>query len=225
MSESPLDDKLALLNIANEYNRLNRQLDSKTQQLEALLEANGEAGDFPTDFVGMRNRRYNIDFSFKPGVQSEDFVGVMISNPEPQERSVTIESGTIFRCAAVETFLRAVGDSVDTFSGDPVAVQMSLSWDQRVDSFDYMWSVRDTGTDREWVNCPQPSLFGGGGYVGPLWLPRRIVLSGNTVLFAYVDPFLSKSAIGPNNQATFTVEEYILQMSFIGHEMPDRSAL
>lgn len=213
MSDQPnRDQSETLIQIANEYRRLQRQLESKQQQLSSLLEANGEAGDFPTDFEGIQNRRYNIDFQFKP----DELI--------PQEKSVMVNTGTIFRCAAMESFVRAIGTGEDAFITAPVAVQVTLSWDQRVNLFDYMFRVRDTGTDREWFNNPQPAIFGGGGYIGPLWFPRRNVLGGGTVIYAEVAPFASSST-GSAFFSDGTVESYILQLSFIGHEVPDRSQL
>ncbi len=200
--------------IANEYNRLQRQLESKTQQVAALLEMNAEAGDFPTDFAGNSNRRYSIDFPFVPG------------DLTPQERSVTVESGTIFRCAYTESFVRAVGTADDPYTDDPVTVQATLPWSDRLQNFDFLWRIRDTGTDREWVDHPQPSLFLGGGYVGPLWLPRRVVLGGGSVIFATIDPFVS--VVSPGDGSFFAggaVQSYTVQVSFVGHEVPDGSEL
>jgi len=207
-----------IIEIANEYRRLKRQLESKQQQLDALAAVNGAAGDFPVDFEGALVRRYSIDFQFVPGVL------------ESQERDVTVESGTIFRCAYIESFLTAIGTAVDVHSTTNVTVQATLPWDQRLLMFDYFWSVRDTGTDREWCDRPQPSLFGGGGYVGPLWLPRRVVLGGGTVIAVKIDPFISVGTqIVEEIYSPFfrggTVEQYVLHLSFVGHQVPDRSAL
>jgi hypothetical protein len=232
MSDLPLDldpnlalrIKNATLEIANEYNRLSRQIEKKTQQLDSLLAANGPAGPFPMDFAGMQNRRYNIDFVF----EAEDQLSGL---PQPlfngiQEKGVTIESGTIFRCAYVESFVRAIGTGVDRFSGLPTVVQATLSWDSRLNMFDFMWRLRDTGTDREWTNLPQPSLFLGGGYLGPLWLPRRVVLGGGTQILAEVAPFLAVADTSGIFGFFFggSVTTYELHMSFVGHEEPDRSA-
>lgn len=204
---------LELIEIANEYRRLQRQLEAKTQQLDALAAVNAEAGDFPVDFEGALPRRYSIDFLFQAG------------DVQPQERDVVVESGTIFRCAAIESFVTAIGTATDVHSGAPVTVQATLPWDQRLMMFDYLWRIRDTGTDREWCDQPQPSLFGGGGHLGPLWLPRRNILGGGTVIFASVEPFLSQ--VSQTSSSFFrngSVQQYNLQMSFIGHQVPDRSA-
>jgi len=206
------EESAEIVEIANEYRRLQRQLESKTQQLSALLEVNAEAGAFPTDFAGVQNRRYSIDFQFNVG------------DLQPQERSVIIEGGTIFRCAYIESFVRAVGTSDDPYSASPISVSATLPWNQRLVTFDYMWRIRDTGTDREWVDQPQPSLFGGGGYLGPLWLPRRNILGGGSVIYATIEPFLN------NDTSEFFgglagVQQYITQLSFVGHEVPDGSAL
>ncbi len=206
------DQQNEIVALANEYQRLQRQLVSKTQQLDALMSMNGEAGDFPPDFAGNELRRYSIDFPFVPGVL------------EPQEGSVTVEAGSTFRCAYVESFVRAVGTADDPYSGDPSTAQVTLPWDVRQSAFDYMWRVRDTGTDREWVEPPQPALFGGGGYVGPLWLPRRVVLGGGTVIYATLDPFVS-AVDGVNFFASGGVTGYTVQMSFVGHDVPDGSPL
>ncbi len=202
-----------VVEIANEYRRLQRQLENKTAQLNALLEVNGQAGEFPTEFEGARNRRYSIEMAFKPGVLL------------PQERSVTVESGTIFRCAYVESFLRAVGTAEDPFTTEDVTANVTLPWNDRLLYFDYLWRIRDTGTDREWADQPQPSMFLGGGYTGPLWFPRRVVLGGGSVIFATVDPFKSAGTGDTGYFDQGAIEQYLVQFSFVGHEVPDRSAL
>lgn len=214
MSDAPNRDDI--IAIANEYRRLQIQLESKEQQLQSLLAVNAQAGDFPTDFVGIQNRRYSIEFPFDAG------------DLNPQERSVTVQSGTIFRCAYVESFVRAVGSAGDPYSTDDVAAQLTLPWDVRVELFDFLWRIRDTGTDREWCDQLQPSLFLGGGYFGPLWLPRRTILSGGTTIFANLAPFLNNVAptvFFQTGGAAGAVQQYITQVSFVGYEEPDGSAL
>lgn len=205
----------AIVDLANEYRRLQRQLESKTQQLDALTAKNGPGGAFPTDFDGARNRRYTIEFNFRAG----DLVA--------QERSVNVENGTIFRCAYVEGFVQAIGQGLDRFTEEPKTVFATLPWDSRLLYFDFFWRIRDTGTDREWCDQPQPSLFLGGGYVEPLWLPRRVVLGGGTSLFAEIDPFVS--LVDATNIPGFfregAINAYRVKLSFVGHEVPDRSAL
>lgn len=212
-------DQSEIVALGNEYNRLERQLAAKTSQLEALLATNAEAGAFPTDFEGALNRRYSIEFMFEPEAST-----VEAALLQPQERSVTIESGTIFRCAYVESFLRAVGTADDPFGG-PATVQATLPWNDRRTYFDYLWRVRDTGTDREWCDTPQPSWFFGGGYVGPLWLPRRNILSGGTTVYATVEPFRNRDAMATGFFAGGSISQYLLQMSFVGHQVPDDSPL
>jgi hypothetical protein len=222
MSDAPtFDERGELVAIANEYRRLQRQLEAKQAQLASLMEINGEAGDFPTDFDGAVNRRYSIDFTFPPGV---GFFSDPL--PEAQERSVQIEKGTIFRCAYIESFVRAIGTGEDTFVAPPTepAVQATVPWDLRVLFFDYFWNVRDTGTDREWCSSPQPALFGGGGYTGPLWLPRRQVLGGGTVIYASVAPFLARDVDTIPVFFQNGIQSYTVQMSFVGHSVTDRSA-
>lgn len=219
MWRSPVSEDLkqAAIDVANEYRRLQRQIEAKKQQLEALLAVNGPAGDFPTDFATATPRRYTVALSFEAGIL------------EPKEESAVVDVGTIFRCAYVETFVRAVGTSLDRFSGNAVAIQATLGWEQRLFNFDFLWSVRDTGTDREWVTPPQPSLFAGGGYTGPLWLPRRNICSGGTALYVTVDPFVSVAEDpGGGVRTFFTGGEtfrYEVQFCFVGHEVQDRSAL
>lgn len=208
MSESP-DNQMVLSQIVSEYRRLQRQLEDKTAQLSALTAVNGERGDFPTDFENAKNVRYSIDFTFKA------------LDLQPQERSVQIRSGTVFRCKYMECFVRVVG-SVDDFQAAAIPAQITLPWNIRVIAFDFFGSVRDTGTDREWMTRPQPSLFLGGGYYGPLWFPRRVVLGGGTNLFGRIEPFINAdNIITPDVTLIQSVEEYIVQMSFVGHEVPE----
>jgi hypothetical protein len=84
--------------------------------------------------------------------------------------------------------------------------------------------LRDSGTDREWQDRPQPSLFCGGSYLGPLWFPRRLILSGGTTVYGLVQP----TVIGPLS-AYFSgddgnVQGYTVQIDIWGHQVPDNSA-
>lgn len=211
----PVAMQQAIVDLTNEYRKLQRQLEGKTQQLDSLTSKNGPGGSFPTDFDGIRNRRYTIELDFQAG------------SLVPQERSVNVENGTIFRCAYVESFVQAIGQGVDRFSGQPITVFATLPWNGRLAYFDFFWRIRDTGTDREWCDQPQPSLFLGGGYVEPMWLPRRVVLGGGTTLFAEIDPFISLSDAGdlPGFFYGGAINAYRVKLSFVGHEVPDRSAL
>lgn len=211
------DIKRAAIEVANEYRRLQRQIEAKKQQLDALLAPNGPAGPFPTDFGTAVPRRYSVTLDFEAG------------DLEAQERSAVIDVGTIFRVAYVETFVRAVGTALDRFSGDPVSIQATLGWEQRLFYFDFLWTIRDTGTDREWVTPPQPSLFAGGGYTGPLWLPRRNILSGGTAVHVGISPFVSVAVDPGAGVRTFfndgDILSYEVQFCLVGHEVQDRSAL
>jgi hypothetical protein len=206
----------AIVDLTNEYRQLQRQLESKTQQLDALTSTNAPGGQFPTDFSGARNRRYTIEYTFEAG------------DLNPQERSVNVEGGTIFRCAYVESFVQAVGQGTARFTDPPQAVTVfaTLPWDSRLSYFDFLWRIRDTGTDREWCDQFQPSLFLGGGYVEPMWFPRRAVLGGGTTLFAELQPIVSASTdVGVGFFTEGAVNTYRVKISFVGHEVPDRSAL
>lgn len=212
--EPPAPTQEDWLLVSNKYDDLQRQLTAKTQQLEALLGKNAPAGEFPVDFAGQHNRRYAIEMSFTPG----ELI--------PQESSVTVEHGSIFRCAYVESFVRGVGTADDPYSGEEVSVQATLPWSDRLRYFDFLWKIRDTGTDREWNERPQPSLFLGGGYFGPLWLPRRIILGGGTTIFAELSPI--RSVTTPIAGSFFqggSIENYTVQVSFVGHQVPDDSEM
>ena len=211
--DDPIAVQQAIVDITNEYHRLQRQLESKEQQLTALTATNAPSGAFPTDFSGARNRRYTIEFSFEAG----KYVS--------QERSVNVENGTIFRCAYVESFVQAIGEGV--IADQARTVFATLPWGSRLRYFDFLWRIRDTGTDREWCDQPQPSLFLGGGYVEPLWLPRRVVLGGGTALFADLLPIVSISDASdiPGFFYGGTISTYRVKLSFVGHEVPDRSVL
>ncbi len=203
------DSNNDLVMLADEYKRLQRQLEDKTALLASLQATNGPAGDFPVDFEGAHNKRYSIDISFDPG------------DLNPQEQSVTVDSGTVFRCAYVESFLRAIGTDDDPYTGNPITVEATLPWKDRLATFDYFWRVRDTGTDREWTDRPQPSLFFGGAYAGPLWLPRRNILGGGSTIFVEIKPFLSLVDHVGSFFSAGTIEQFILQVSFVGHEVPE----
>lgn len=210
--------------LTNEYRRLDRQLASKEAQLSALLSVNGEAGPFPTDFDGVLNRRYSIDVVF----DTPPDASVLNDYLQPKELPVIVDAGTIFRCAAIETFVTAIGTGVDPYSGNDTTVQATLAWDARLNYFDFLSRIRDTGTDREWFDRPQPSLFLGGGYTGPLWLPRRVILGGGTVIYASIEPFRNIRTVSALSGGFFvggSVSQYVVQVSFIGHQVPDNSEL
>lgn len=219
--------------VINEYRRLERMLQQRTQQLDALLRDNGPAGEFPVDFEGARYRRYGVDFIFVPeftGAQAAANADVGSNNDDtllPQEKDVKIDAGTVFRCAGVETFVQGVGTANDPYSAAATTVQVTLPWRQRLQYFDFMWRIRDTGRDQEWTDQPQPSMFLGGGHVGPLWLPRRTGLSGGTNLVVRIEPF--RSSTDPGLAFNFfeggTISQFNVHVSFFGHEVPDGGPL
>lgn len=211
-----------LVEVANEYNRLQRQLESKTQRLDALLAANGRAGDFPVDFLGAIPRVYALTASFD--VLDPD--NTVYEGIEPVEADFTVDRGTIFRAAYMESVVRAVGTATDPYTSPAVAsaVQATLPWNSRLRVFDYTLFLRDTGTDREWQDRPQPSMFGGGSYVGPLWFPRRCILSGGTTVYGLIQPTVIAPIAEYFNGDSGTVQSYTVQINIWGHQVPDTSA-
>lgn len=221
MSDNPQADPAVVAEIAaitNEYRRLQRQIEAKTQALDAMLAPNGPGGAFPVDFLGIRPRRYSVDFTFSAGnVEDTDTAGI---GGGPQENSVNVDVGTIFRCAYVESFVRVVGNGSTSDE-----IQATLPPDQRLRLFDFFWRIRDTGSDRDWCDRPQPSQFLGGGAIEPLWLPRALPIGGGTALHVQIDPTVSVSSFGDLAPyfAGGEVSSYNVIVSFVGHEVPDRS--
>lgn len=203
--------------IINKVRRQERAIKSR----EAIIaDLQKKVRDSQASLLDRRPRRYSVEFSFEPGVT------------QPQEKSFTVNAGTVFRCHSLETSFRVIGQAAVDDGGGGVTsgqfVNVTLPWStvsgggstrssSRQRFFDYEWQVRDTGSDREWQNVRQPSIFMLTGALSPAWLPVQATLRGSSEVFVRIDPFYSVANItnGPFN----SIESFILHISFAGTEV------
>ena len=215
-----------------EYRSLQRQLQVRAKEfdtLKATLE-NYEKQEKPR-----RNKRYSVEFSVTPANVDE------LAFQKELTSFFSVDKNTRFHCAQIENTIRIQGTVGST------NLLLSLPNSQFAGVFDYDLRIFDTGSDREWFITTAPtevSAVGVGGsnnftsgyapnellmsgLLSGLHLPRHAILAGGTEVSVgvrinkAVDTIYSR---GPYETGTgapelFTdVNEYIVQISFIGHE-------
>lgn len=205
--------------LINEVRRIEHAVVQRKALLAKLEQQMRDQGDGVLNLERERPQRYSVEFSFVPG------------DLQPQERSFLVEGGTLFKCNQLESSFRVVGAAaVDDGGGGTLAgqnAQVTLPWapvtgnrpSARQAYFDYLWRVRDTGSDRDWQNSNQPSIFMLTGSLMPVVLPVRARIVGGSEVFVTIDPFFSRSVFGSNVGLFFTVSQYIVHVSFFGTEV------
>jgi hypothetical protein len=152
-----------------------------------------------------------------------------------------VDGGTNFYCSTIESSVRFTGNvRVNTIApsgaapiyteGQPATITLGYGnpnpgtnegiYRQSMFSFD--WFIRDTGSDRDWQNVPQPDVFLCSGRLGPLILPAFSRVKGGSEVEATVTPTLNVSADGvffnDTVAETTSLTKITVQLSFHGFE-------
>jgi hypothetical protein len=164
---------------------------------------------------------------------------------QPQLESFVVDAGTYFYCNKVESSVRFTGnvrvtDFSDQFlpstfiEGQPGTV--TLGWGNsgsaaaassanfRNDMFDFNWEIRDTGSDREWQNIPQPDVFLCSGRLSGARLPIFGRVKGGSEVEVRVSPFVNRPSEGVffselvQGTTTSKIRKIVVQISFHGYE-------
>jgi hypothetical protein len=216
----------------NEYNRLERVIDSRKKRVEAL-----EKG---TPIIRQRNFRYALDFNFDftlmagfpPNGLFRSFPGV--APPQAQTRTFIVKSEneehrrTHFYVKSIEASYaifatqRVFPDPATPLPGQ----RFFIGPDYRRYFFDFTWRIRDTGSDREWSNTALPSGLLMTGNVNPLLFGNgHCMLSGGTEVVVEVTPTFSGSTLtGPAGEFSAPppltdFKSHFLQFCFVGVEV------
>jgi hypothetical protein len=190
--------------LLNEYRRIERAVAQREAQLAALEK---RAAVSRQNQLNRRPKRYSVEFEFVPG------------DLQAQTRSFFVDGGTTFRPRNMESSFRVVG----TVDGQTASITVPYTTPSTVIAtafsrqsfFDYFWAVRDTGSDREWQNRPQPSVFMDSGPLGPLMFPVHGRVRGGSEVFITIDPFFSTVA----SLVLDSVSRYTLHVSLFGTEV------
>lgn len=213
----------------NEYNRLERAIESRRKRIEAL-----EKG---SPLIRQRNFRYVLDFNFNytimAGFSSFGLLGTFpdVQPPPAQTRSFIVKSEkeaekrTNFYVKSIEASY-AVFASQDVPDTTQPGQRFFIGPDYRRNFFDFTWRVRDTGSDREWSNTALPSSLLMTGNVNPLLFGNgHCMLSGGTEVIIEVTPTFSgnlllKQAGEFQTPAALTsFKSHFLQFCFVGVEV------
>jgi hypothetical protein len=214
----------------NEYNRLERVIDSRRKRIEAL-----EKG---SPIIRQRNFRYAIDFNFdftqmagflpfSPIFRS--FPGV--SPPPAQTRTFIVKSENEEH-RRTHFYVKSIEASYAIFasqSAEPTPLpgqRFFIGPDYRSYFFDFTWRVRDTGSDREWSNTALPSQLLMTGNVNPMLFGNgHCMLSGGTEVVVEITPTFSGNLLtSPSGEflqppPLTDFKSHFLQLCFVGVEV------
>lgn len=221
------------MSLIAEYRSLQRSLQSRVQEFESLKKSLESHQERPK-----RNKRYSVEFSVTP----EEF-SVDLDYVRERSSSFFVDKGTRFHCSQIENTVRMQGTNSD---GTNILCSLPMAFTTSV--FDYDLRVFDSGSDREWFNTTLPQNAGSASAVGiggssnatssyvpsqllmsgllsGFHLPRHGIIAGGTEVIVGIMPIKIGDEIyarGPYPASPLytVVNEYILQVSFIGHEEP-----
>ena len=164
---------------------------------------------------------------------------------QPATESFVVDAGTHFRCATIESSMRFTGNAQVfltpglNVNAEGQAMTISLGYGNasrgpggtglfRNDLFEFDWSIRDTGSDRDWQNFPQPEVFLCSGRLNPTRLPVFGRIKGGSEVEVTINPVINTAGSGiffteaiPPGQPTeevSSIKKIIVQISFHGYE-------
>lgn len=171
--------------LVNEYRKIERAIQARKKTLAALKkQVDGEPS-----VLTKRPRVYQVEFDFVPG------------SLQPIQRTFTVEGGTVFHPATLASSLRVIGEQSATqiaqvtlgYGVSPAGPVVAPGFGEfRQEFFDFEWTIRDTGSDREWQNEKMPSVFLLSGHLSPLWLPILGSIRGGSEVAVEIDPVYNR---------------------------------
>jgi len=203
---------VAIQMLHNELLKCERALDSKKRAVDILLKKKTK-GSVRNE---QKPRIYSTEYEFDPGDLTS------------QVKSFVVDYGTIFRPADIENSLRVTGftdamNTPDSLATLTIPFGDIQSQTGRNGFFEFYYQIRDSGSDREWQNHPQPSPFMMSGLLQGLGFGKRAVLAPGSEVFIEIRPILSKVLSDPTFSDTpgpfeGDVTKYTLHVSMHGHE-------
>jgi hypothetical protein len=172
--------------LLNEYQKVERAIAARASEIAVLKKKISQNPHALT----RRPKIYEVEFDFTPG------------ELQPITKAFAVDGGTVFCPATVGTSFRVVGTAQ---SGQLAQVTMGYGLtltpggppgpgSNRQEMFDFEWTIRDTGADREWQNERQPSVFLCSGHLSPLWLAKAGKIMGGSEVNITIYPVFSRSA-------------------------------
>ena len=228
--------------ILQECRELDKEILKRKGQLSSLAK-NLSWGDMRKN----RPKRYSVDIDFLPPATADASTPALrtaaLEFLQPSVESFVVDGGTNFYCSTVESSVRFTGNTninENPFAGGAPAyiegqpATITLGYGNanagtqegiyRQSLFSFFWEVRDTGSDRDWQNAPQPDVFLCSGRLSPLTLPTFGRIKGGSEVEVKVSPFLNS----PENGVFFTdfappvpessISKITVQLSFHGFE-------
>lgn len=199
--------------LINELRSLQRGVAARKKRLEALKSLRDKIVS-PSE---KRYRRYSLEFTFEPPQEVAEDSDAYLDSIGSRVDSLNI--GQRFWCGAIETSLR-VRASVVGAAGS--AAQLTVGYRPigqggRQEYLDFFWQIHDTGSDREWQNIKQPSVFAGGGSLSPMIFPTYAKVEPGSEVQVTIDPkfidFSPEQSVYLSDATALT-----LHFSFVGYE-------
>ena len=236
MMDSPQE-----IQILKEYRELEKEIAKRKRTLSSL----GKKLSWG-DMKKNRPKRYSVDLDFKPPPSAEENNAeertASLEFLQPSTESFVVDGGTNFYCSTIESSVRFTGNVKlieNAFAivpvyieGQPATITLGFGNSNpgssegiyRESMFSFNWEIRDTGSDRDWQNTPQPDVFLCSGRLSPLVLPVFGRVKGGSEVEVKVSPFLNS----PENGLFFTdinvdptlssITGITVQISFHGYE-------
>lgn len=195
--------------LINEYNKTERAIKARQSQIAALK---AEVKKEPLALT-RRPKVYQVEFDYAPG------------DLQTQQKTFTVDGATIFRPVTIGTSLRVIGEAASGqvaqitigYGIGPLPGGFGDAGSYRNENFDFFWRIRDTGSDREWQNEWQPSVFLMSGHITPLWLPIAGRINGGSEVSVEIDPIINRAVA---SELFNTVSSFRLTFQFHGSEEP-----
>lgn len=183
--------------LVNELRRIDRAMGETQRVLDAADKKSG---------LRVIPHQYSVELSFDV-VTSPD-------TPTPDVKSFVIDRDCqAFFCCKISYTLLAVGEIAVTATANKITIPAKT----RGLSCPFMWTVRDSSSDREWQDQPMPSFLLASGQVDGHRLPKPAILPSGSEVQVSAQPLVTTARVV--GFTVDTVQRYIVQMSFSGFEV------
>lgn len=184
-----------------EYAKIQGAIESASKRIAAYEDQIGPK---------IRPYRYVVNMAYEGNIDNDDFPS------QVRIASVQIKEGTIFYAKRLECVYSVVG----TLASNSQAITLTVPASVRIPIFRFLWSVRDTGSDREWQNSPLPdSLLFTGNTNGFVLKGGHFLLSGGSELVIAVNASINTGGLPFTNVPLTAISSHQLQFSFAGVEV------
>lgn len=216
--------------LVNDARSLERAITARARKIDALTK---QLQNRRARKLAERPKRYSVEFSF-PIKEGDSNQQPIEQRAPPQQQSFTVDGGTEFFCTELSSSLRVVGpaqvgDGFPNISGQAVNItapydiqpgfgSQAASAYHRDNYMQYFYAIRDTGSDRDWQDVPQPSPFMLSGHLSALYLPTPARSKGGTKVAVEIRPTTLNINTGALDLIN-ALQSVVVHISFHGVEV------